>query len=120
MVCHEDIVSEHSVTFLSQCIDELFIKCTWWQKMHRKSFLAIDKGCFVFTLNREFRNKTLLAMRALHRVIGLVLSEQAEQLLLFERFLTMLALLLQLNVEAALENLAQFDDSILRLYVICR
>lgn len=115
MVCHEDIVSQYSVTFLSQSIDELFVKCTWWQKMHRKSFLAINKGCFVFTLNCEFRNKTLLAMRTLHRVIRLVLSEQAEQLLFFERLLTMLALLLQLDVEAALEYLTQFDYSILRL-----
>ena len=69
--------------------------------MHRETLSTVDKGRLVLALDREFRHEALLAVRALDRVVRLVLREQAEQLLFFQWLLTVLALFLQLDVETA-------------------
>ena len=83
--------------------------------MHRKALSPIYIGRFVFTLNCKFRDEALIAVRALDSIVGLILREQAEKLFFFQWFLTVLALLLELDVDAAFEDLAHFNGAVLRL-----
>ena len=59
-------------------------------------------------------------MRTLDSVVRLILHEQAEELLLAQCVLAVLALLLQLYIEGALEDLTQLDDTLLWLLIRVR
>ena len=74
--------------------------------MQRETFSSVDVLRAVLTLDEKLWDEALLAVWAAHSVIRQVLSEQAEKLFFTKRCLTVLALLLQFDIERAFHDLA--------------
>lgn len=70
VVTYEVLVHENRITFLHQNIEELLVKCYWWQKRNRCSFSSIQIRILLLTINCKLRNKLLFAYWTLDRVIA--------------------------------------------------
>ena len=111
----EHILGQHRVATLCESVNELFVEGTWRQKVHGHAFSSVYILRAILRLDEELGHKLLLAVRALDDVVRLVLREQTEELFLAERLLAVLTLLLQLDVERALQHLTHLDGLLLQL-----